>query len=109
MTVSGVNEFRDAPGQFKHAHTLRSLAWPGREEPAVPVSYVELSEAEEALVLASLDPLAGMAVTDQAKLAELLEEATVSDGGLREHLQATGGCGSSCSTSPRPRGSGCGR
>ena len=49
-----------------------------RGEPMVPVVYVELDEAEEALVLASLDPLAAMAATDKAKLAALLEAAKVS-------------------------------
>lgn len=37
----------------------------------VPVVYVELSEEEETLVLATLDPLAAMAGTDEALLGEL--------------------------------------
>ena len=49
-----------------------------REEPSVPVTYVDLSEAEEALVLASLDPLAAMAVADPTKLRELLDGMTIS-------------------------------
>lgn len=39
---------------------------------SVPVVYVELSEEEERLVLAALDPLTGMAVTDDAKMQDLL-------------------------------------
>jgi hypothetical protein len=38
----------------------------------VPVTYVELSEDEERLVLASLDPLAAMATAEQEQLTALL-------------------------------------
>ena len=38
----------------------------------MPVTYVELSEDEERLVLASLDPLAAMATAEQEQLAALL-------------------------------------
>jgi len=40
----------------------------------VPVVYVDLSEREEALVLAMLDPLAGDAGIDDAKLNEILAD-----------------------------------
>lgn len=40
----------------------------------VPVLYVDLSKNEEALVLATLDPLADMAGTDTQKLADVLDE-----------------------------------
>jgi hypothetical protein len=43
-----------------------------RDEPTVPVTYVELSQDEERLVLASLDPLAAMATAEQEQLAALL-------------------------------------
>ncbi|MGA7730912.1 MAG: hypothetical protein WCD37_06530 [Chloroflexia bacterium] len=43
-----------------------------RNEPMVPVLYVDLSDEEEALVLATLDPLSAMAAVDQDKLQELL-------------------------------------
>ena len=42
-----------------------------RQEKAVPVLYVDLSEDEERAALAALDPIAGMAVADVEKLAEL--------------------------------------
>ncbi|KKM17279.1 hypothetical protein LCGC14_1677400, partial [marine sediment metagenome] len=45
-----------------------------REEPMVPVRYVDLSEEEEALVLATLDPLAGMAATAKDALEALLAD-----------------------------------
>ena len=44
------------------------------DEPTIPVVYVELSEDEEALILATLDPLAALAGTDRQKLEELLSE-----------------------------------
>ncbi len=56
-------------------------------EKSVPVVYVDLDENEEGIVLASLDPLAAMAGTDQAKLDELLAEITVSDEALRDMLK----------------------
>jgi len=37
----------------------------------IPVVYVDVSEDEEALVLATLDPIAAMAATDKQKLNEL--------------------------------------
>ena len=39
----------------------------------IPVVYVDLSEEEEALVLATLDPIAAMAATDREKLNDLFE------------------------------------
>jgi DNA modification methylase len=41
-------------------------------QPTVPVVFVELSEEEERLVLASLDPIGAMASADRTKLGELL-------------------------------------
>lgn len=43
-----------------------------RGEATVPVLYVELSLEEEQLILAALDPLAGMAVADAGQLDDLL-------------------------------------
>lgn len=40
----------------------------------VPVEYVDVPEDQEALALATFDPLAGLAEADAAKLAELLAE-----------------------------------
>jgi hypothetical protein len=41
------------------------------KEPTIPVLYVDLSEEEEALVLASLDPVGALATADLGALAEL--------------------------------------
>ena len=51
-----------------------------REEASVPVVYVELSEEDEAKVLATLDPLSAMAGVDREKLSDLL--ADIDDGSL---------------------------
>lgn len=40
----------------------------------IPVVYVDVSEDEEALVLATLDPIAAMAATDKQKLDELFAD-----------------------------------
>lgn len=55
-------------------------------EPAVPVIYVELTEAEERAVLAAIDPIGGMAETDQAMLDGLLDGLSTGDDGLDAFL-----------------------
>jgi ParB-like chromosome segregation protein Spo0J len=57
-----------------------------RDEPTVPVTYVELSEDEERLVLASLDPLAAMATAEEEQLAALLAGLQPTDNALRALL-----------------------
>lgn len=52
----------------------------------VPVLYVELTEEEEALALATLDPIAGLAVPDQEALDELVAGIRVDDDALRRLL-----------------------
>ena len=54
--------------------------------PSVPVLYVDLSPEEEALVLASLDPLAAMAGTDEDQLRTLLADMTVDSEALAAML-----------------------
>jgi hypothetical protein len=53
-----------------------------RGEARIPVAYVDLSDAEESLVLASLDAISAAAVTDQDKLNELLGGIEVADAAL---------------------------
>lgn len=43
-----------------------------RNEPTIPVTYVDLTEDEERLILATLDPIAGLAGTDQELLDQVL-------------------------------------
>ncbi len=66
-----------------HARVEEALT---RHEPTVPVLYVDLSPEEEAIVLATLDPIGAMADRDRAKLDALLAEITVDDAGLRALL-----------------------
>lgn len=62
-----------------------------RGERAVPVLYVELSEAEERLILASIDPIGGLAFTDAEKLDELLGMVSTEDAALRAMLELMAG------------------
>jgi DNA modification methylase len=62
-----------------HARVEEALT---RGESQVPVVYVELSEGEEALVLATLDPIGAMAIPEQSVLDELLDGLLVDDEGL---------------------------
>lgn len=71
-----------------HARIEEALS---RGEPAVPVLYVDLSEDEEALVLATLDPIAAMAATDDEKLRQLIAEISVDDAGLQSLLDELAG------------------
>ena len=72
-------------GHLVDGHLRVALAI-SRNEKTVPVVYVELSETEEALVLASLDPLAGLAATDSDQLAALLAEVDAEGAGLQNLL-----------------------
>lgn len=71
-----------------HARIALDLS---RGEPSVPVLYVDLSPEEEALVLATLDPIGAMAGRDEEKLKALLAEVTVDDAGLLALLGDLGG------------------
>ncbi len=71
-----------------HARIALALS---RAEPSVPVLYVDLSPEEEALVLATLDPIGAMAGRDEEKLRALLAEVTVDDAGLLALLGDLGG------------------
>jgi hypothetical protein len=62
-----------------HARVALALS---RGEPTVPVVYVDLGPDEEALVLATLDPIGAMAGRDDEKLRALLSEVAVDDAGL---------------------------
>jgi len=44
-----------------------------RNEPRIPVAYVDLSQEEEDIILATLDPLTGLATIDKGLLEELLK------------------------------------
>lgn len=57
-----------------------------REEPFVPVVYVDLSEAEEDLILATFDPLTSAANADAQLLGSLLNELNTGNEGVQALL-----------------------
>ena len=61
-------------GRLVDGH-LRVEAAQRRGEPTIPVLYVDLDESEEALVLATLDPIAAMARADAELTSAVLEQA----------------------------------
>jgi hypothetical protein len=56
------------------------------DQPTVPVTYVDLSPEEEALVLATLDPISAMASSDADKLRELLDDVSTGDAAVMQML-----------------------
>lgn len=52
----------------------------------IPVTYVDLSEEEEALILATLDPIGALAVADKEQLDALLQEIETDNEGLNTLL-----------------------
>ncbi len=59
-------------------------------QPTVPITYVDLSEAEEAEILATLDPIGAMAGADKEKLAGLLAEIQAGDARVVAVLEQIG-------------------
>lgn len=76
-------------GNVVDGHLRIQLAL-ARGEPTVPVTYVELSDEEERVVLASLDPIAAMADAEASALTELLAGLAPSDADLRAFLEQLG-------------------
>ena len=73
-------------GHILDGHLRVSLAV-ARGEPTIPVKYVDLDEAEEALVLLTLDPLAAMAGAGSDALARLLADVHTDSGALQAMLE----------------------
>jgi len=61
-----------------------------RGEPKLPVVYVDLSAEEERLILATLDPIAAMAVADQEKLGAVLAGIETENAAVRALLAKIG-------------------
>lgn len=72
-------------GHVIDGHLRVSLAI-SRQEPSIPVVYVDLDEQEEALILATLDPLSAMAATDREQLDALLHEVSTGDAAVQAML-----------------------
>ena len=58
------------------------------KQTTIPITYVELSEDEEAIILATLDALADMATVDAAILENLLRDVTTGDAAVQAMLDA---------------------
>lgn len=72
-------------GRLVDGHARVGLAV-ARGIASIPVQYVELDEAEEAVILATFDPLSAMAEHDAAALEALLAEAHTDDPALQALL-----------------------
>jgi hypothetical protein len=57
---------------------------------SIPITIVNLTEAEEALVLATFDPITAMAKIDNEKLEELLRYVETDNTALQELLYSSG-------------------
>ena len=65
-------------GHVVDGHARVGLAI-SRNEPTVPVTYVDLTEQEEALVLATLDPISALAGSDKDTFGELMRWVETED------------------------------
>lgn len=73
-------------GRLLDGHLRVALALE-EAQPTIPVTYVDLSDDEERLILATLDPLAALAETDAAALQALLAAVTSGEAGVQALLQ----------------------
>jgi ParB-like chromosome segregation protein Spo0J len=74
-------------GRLIDGHLRVELAL-SRDEKAIPVSYVELTEAEERLVLATYDPVGDLAFADKDRLRELLDSVTSGEAAVQALLSS---------------------
>lgn len=73
-------------GNMIDGHLRVTLALRHGDDTPVPVKYVDLSPAEEALALTTLDPIAAMAAADRDKLSELMQDIQTGEAGLQAML-----------------------
>ena len=64
-------------------HLRVSLALSKGEDTEVPVIYIDLTPKEEALVLATFDPISALAVADNEQLKALLSEIETENGAVK--------------------------
>lgn len=74
-------------GYVLDGHLRIMLAKQNGEE-AVPVKYVDLSENEERLVLATLDPIGALAEAEAQIMGDLLRQIETEDAALRQLVEA---------------------
>lgn len=75
----------ETTGHILDGHARVGLAI-SRGEPRVPVAYVRLSPEQEALAVATIDPIGALAGTDRDVLAQLLADVQSGEIGLRALL-----------------------
>lgn len=73
-------------GKIVDGHLRVKLALESHQ-PTIPVSYLDLTPEEEALILSTLDPLGALADANQNKLNELLDRAKTPDPKLQALLE----------------------
>jgi len=66
-------------------HLRVTLAMRSNQQ-TIPVTYVDLTDAEEALILATFDPISALAATDAAQLEALLRDVSTSDAAVMQML-----------------------
>ena len=67
---------------------LRAMLAIREGETEIPVIYVDLSDEEERIALAAMDPLSALAVVDQEKLGDLLNEVNLEYGEMGEFFDS---------------------
>ena len=77
-------------GHVVDGHARIELAL-SNDQAEIPVLYVELTEEEEKLALATIDPIGAMATTDAAKLQELLADVETDSDALQAVLDDISG------------------
>ena len=80
-------------GGSQNVHTLvdrhaRVKIFAQHHEPTIPALYIDATPREEALILATLDPIGGMAVTDKEKLDALFEMVETENERVLKMLEA---------------------
>lgn len=73
-------------GRLVDGHLRVALAVKQKQD-SIPVTYVDLSDEEEALILATIDPIAQQAGVDSERLAETLKSVTTNDAGLAQLIK----------------------
>ncbi len=79
---AGALLFNEQTGHLIDGHARKFVA----KGEKVPVLIGSWTEEQEKLILATLDPLAAMAGTDQAKLDELLSEISINSEAVQQML-----------------------
>jgi hypothetical protein len=75
----------ETTGHILDGHARVGLAI-SRDEPIVPVAYVQLTPEQEALAVATIDPVGALAATDKDVLDQLLREVSTGDAAVSQLL-----------------------